>query len=250
MKFTTRQHGGRDSQNRSNTTKIGWMTSGSAFLHVLETAHDGCLLLDGSGSVLAFNETAEHCLTRHAGDAFRHGPEDVAWATSSLMRMLQGVPVDAGEIRFLHFSLIDDRSLIFYRIGFTEPLSNGAVAALIIVDLNEYARLDSDLICELFGLTQAEALVAVQLVMALSLKQIAGRQDIALGTVRRHLKSILLKTNTHRQAELVALLTRLSGIPSLLLEGLGAAGRRNVSWRAKPTPSKSRRAPMVAARRM
>jgi DNA-binding CsgD family transcriptional regulator len=220
------------------------MTSGSALLHVLETAHDGCLLLDRTGSVLAFNESAERCLSRHGADKVRHGPADVMWATKALTRILGGLPIDAGEIRFLNFRLIDDRSLVLYRIGLTEPLSNGAAAALIIIDLNEHAPLDPDVICRLFELTQAEALLAVLLATGESLRSIAGRQEIALGTARRHLKSILSKTNTHRQAELVALLTRLSSIPSLLLDGAGAASRRTT-----PAHSRSRHTPMIAANR-
>lgn len=60
----------------------------------------------------------------------------------------------------------------------------------------------------LFGLTHTEGTVATELASGRSLKEIATRLGIGMATVRSHLKNILSKTNTHRQAELVALLAR------------------------------------------
>lgn len=60
----------------------------------------------------------------------------------------------------------------------------------------------------LFGLTHTEGAVAAELASGHSLKEIATRLGIGMATVRSHLKNILAKTNTHRQAELVALLAR------------------------------------------
>ncbi len=61
---------------------------------------------------------------------------------------------------------------------------------------------------ELFGLTRTEAAVAAALVRGQSLEEIATAMHIGLGTVRTHLKRILSKTGTHRQAQAVALLAR------------------------------------------
>lgn len=61
---------------------------------------------------------------------------------------------------------------------------------------------------DLFGLTQTEGAVATELTSGRSLKEIATQLGIGMATVRSHLKNILAKTNTHRQAELVALLAR------------------------------------------
>ncbi|MGC3983819.1 MAG: helix-turn-helix transcriptional regulator [Pseudorhodoferax sp.] len=61
---------------------------------------------------------------------------------------------------------------------------------------------------ELFGLTRTEAAVAAALVRGRSLEDIATAMQIGLGTVRTHLKRILSKTGTHRQAQAVALLAR------------------------------------------
>ena len=61
---------------------------------------------------------------------------------------------------------------------------------------------------ELFGLTRTEAAVAAALARGQSLEDIAVQRGIGLGTVRTHLKRILAKTGTHRQAQAVALLAR------------------------------------------
>ncbi len=61
---------------------------------------------------------------------------------------------------------------------------------------------------ELFGLTRTEAVVAAALGRGQSLDDIATEMGIGLGTVRTHLKRILFKTGTHRQAQAVALLAR------------------------------------------
>ncbi|RON37878.1 helix-turn-helix transcriptional regulator [Pseudomonas brassicacearum] len=55
----------------------------------------------------------------------------------------------------------------------------------------------------LFGLTQAEARLASHLASGGTLEAYATRQEIALTTVRWHVKQILSKTESARQAELV-----------------------------------------------
>jgi DNA-binding CsgD family transcriptional regulator len=42
------------------------------------------------------------------------------------------------------------------------------------------------------------------------LEEIAAANDVSLGTVRSQIKAVFAKTHTHRQAELVGLLTRLA----------------------------------------
>lgn len=60
----------------------------------------------------------------------------------------------------------------------------------------------------LFGLTPTEAMIAADLTHGLALPQIAKQRQMGLATVRSHVKSLLIKTGTNRQAELVALVLR------------------------------------------
>lgn len=61
---------------------------------------------------------------------------------------------------------------------------------------------------DLFGLTRTEAAVAGDLGRGCALEDIAARRGVSLATIRTHMKRILAKTGTHRQAEAVALLAR------------------------------------------
>ena len=57
-----------------------------------------------------------------------------------------------------------------------------------------------------FGLTKQETKIAAALVDGLTTREIADVYGVSVETVRHHLKSIFVKTDTHRQAELVSLL--------------------------------------------
>ena len=60
----------------------------------------------------------------------------------------------------------------------------------------------------LFGLTRAEARLASELVEGRGLEEIASGKGVSLNTIRSQAKSLLRKTGTQRQAELVALVHR------------------------------------------
>ncbi len=83
-----------------------------------------------------------------------------------------------------------------------------ASAAVLFIRDPETPTLSTIALQELFGLTAAEAAIAAVLADGKSAEEIAGSNRISLHTVRTHLKSILGKTGTARQAELVVLLHR------------------------------------------
>jgi DNA-binding CsgD family transcriptional regulator len=78
-----------------------------------------------------------------------------------------------------------------------------------IIDMSAQASLDLQLLRRALDLTLAEARIAAALARGYSPEEIAGHASLAVSTVRQSIKSILAKTGTHRQAELVALLRRL-----------------------------------------
>lgn len=65
----------------------------------------------------------------------------------------------------------------------------------------------------IYGLTPAEANLAVELSRGATLARVAERQGIAVSTVRKYLRSVFDKTGTHRQAELVQRLVTEFGEP-------------------------------------
>lgn len=60
-----------------------------------------------------------------------------------------------------------------------------------------------------FGLTQAEARIAISIMKGEDLETIARHRAVMVATIRSQLKSIFAKTRTHRQAELAAFVGRI-----------------------------------------
>jgi DNA-binding CsgD family transcriptional regulator len=76
-----------------------------------------------------------------------------------------------------------------------------------------------DLLQRHFGLSTAEARLALRLVMGDTLQSAAVKLDISYETARGHLKNIFNKTGARRQAELVVLIVTavpvcLEAVPS------------------------------------
>jgi DNA-binding CsgD family transcriptional regulator len=85
----------------------------------------------------------------------------------------------------------------------------GARAILTIHDSGARPKLEQEVVLKAFGLTPAEARLAVRIAAGMSLEQAAEGLGIGKETSRRHLKAIFAKTETHRQGQLVALLSQL-----------------------------------------
>jgi len=68
------------------------------------------------------------------------------------------------------------------------------------------------LLREIFDLTSAEVRLAQRMAQGESLAEIAHALDIKMSTARTQLASLFAKTNTKRQAKLVAILSRIAHI--------------------------------------
>lgn len=91
------------------------------------------------------------------------------------------------------------------------PQEQGGPGPLVLVTVHDPQtplRLDTDGLADLFALSPAELRVAEVLVDGHSPAAAARLLSLSEGTVRTHLRAIFRKTGTHRQAELVRLLTR------------------------------------------
>jgi DNA-binding CsgD family transcriptional regulator len=77
---------------------------------------------------------------------------------------------------------------------------------MFITDPDAIVSVHKATLCEDFGLTPAEAAVAVEVLEADGLQAAAGRLGISLATARTHLAHVFDKTRTRRQGELVRLL--------------------------------------------
>jgi DNA-binding CsgD family transcriptional regulator len=89
-----------------------------------------------------------------------------------------------------------------------DPAGSQAPAVMVFIKDPEDGAAVHETLRELFGLTRTEAAIAAALVKGHDIAQIARSFRIGIGTARSHLKAVLTKTGTHRQAQLVALITR------------------------------------------
>lgn len=85
----------------------------------------------------------------------------------------------------------------------------GADVLMLVSDPEARSAFPDAVLGDLYRLTPAEAEVANGVLMGFSLDEIASLRRVSVGTVRGQLKSILSKTGTERQSELVALLMSL-----------------------------------------
>jgi DNA-binding CsgD family transcriptional regulator len=91
----------------------------------------------------------------------------------------------------------------------TQPLEPfHASAALILSDPQRPSPADAVALHDLFGLTPREQEIAQRLLAGQSTQSMSNQMRISPATTRVHLRSILQKTETHSQRELVALLSK------------------------------------------
>jgi DNA-binding CsgD family transcriptional regulator len=99
------------------------------------------------------------------------------------------------------------RPYIIHVLPLTAPAERCSTRALVlIIDPEREPEPPKMLIQRLFGLTNAEADVALRVMRGDGLKPISADLAISRATVNTHLQHVFDKTDTHRQAELVRLL--------------------------------------------
>ena len=197
------------------------MTARDIWLHqLLDTLGWPALLLDAERAVVAANPAAGR-LRRDAlvigGD--RLTCEDAA-SDQRLALVVRQVLGEAGARPAARrrrqtlglMNLTRDR-IVFVTVARLElaPHAQGGPGPLALVTVHDPQtplRLDTDGLADLFALTPAELRVTEVLVDGHSPATAAQLLSLSEGTVRTHLRAIFKKTGTHRQAELVRLLTR------------------------------------------
>jgi DNA-binding NarL/FixJ family response regulator len=80
----------------------------------------------------------------------------------------------------------------------------------LLSELSNFPIPSESLLRRLFDLTPAEARLAQALTCGDSLEEVAERLNVKMTTARTQLAAIFAKTHTSRQAQLVAILSRLA----------------------------------------
>jgi DNA-binding CsgD family transcriptional regulator len=81
---------------------------------------------------------------------------------------------------------------------------------VIVIDPERQGEPEPDLLRRLYGLTRAEAEVALRVMRGDGLKPISDEMSLSVATLKTHLQHVFTKTGTHRQAELVRLLMAIA----------------------------------------
>ena len=183
----------------------------AGFVAALDVVGNGGALLNEEGGVIAANAKARSYLGQVSGLS---GGKISGIDRSSkealqqlLARVLHGSrPGDRSATGPILLKRCDGTALIVYASRSPGP---GERVLIILIDPNERREPMPFVLHQLFGLTAAETRIAIELVRGRGIKEIAAALHVAEGTIRTQLKSILAKTDTHRQADLVGLLARI-----------------------------------------
>jgi len=193
------------------------MPLGKPLLDALDRLGYGGILLDGSGQALRVNQSALRIANGGAApDALSADPN---WRSTKLKSLLYSherprFRTDQDDWVVLpHEQSEPSRPLILRSLPIEERGTSGPQTVLILVDLSATPRPASRSLQKIFGLTPTEARLAIAMAGGESLEEIAEATDVTIGTVRKQLASVFVKTDTHRQSELVALLARVSLLP-------------------------------------
>lgn len=148
-------------------------------------------------------------INRAAFALIYHGQGDVLQTTADpftarTVQSMQTDPFGAAEL---------DLAGRFRRLAFQAvnlQVNDETYRLVILIDLAVHIVLYEPALAKIFGLTAAEGRLAVELGKGAPLAQIASTRNVSVATLRSQLASIFEKTQTSRQPELVALLSRLS----------------------------------------
>lgn len=186
-----------------------------AALRAVDVFRHGIVLVDTSHRVVHANSSAERVLRVRDGLHTRGGrlEADNAAVDRALHRGIAGALCAPAE--FDPTSAPRGTTLLCSRPSGERPyvihvLPTASSALVAIIDPTSEPEPPAELLRHLYGLTDAEALVALRILRCEGVAATAEALSVSPTTVRTHLRHIFEKTETHRQAELVRLLIALA----------------------------------------
>jgi DNA-binding CsgD family transcriptional regulator len=178
-------------------------------------ADRGFVRLDWSGKIVATNERAEVLLRDANIVRGKRLQSDDPFLNERLMNLVTDAVAHRGPAPLamqgpIRVPLPNQQVLLIDAIPMPREfrsLLGGASAIVTLQQVNRPSAANLDLRVK-FNLTNRECELALHISAGRSATMAAEIMGLSVSTARQHLKSILAKTGTHRQAELVALLGR------------------------------------------
>lgn len=186
-----------------------------AILKSFERTGCGAVILSTDGEVLAVNNIARTILARTFTET-DIATADLAVFGRTLIKQLLArgrtrIRLDSED--WVLVEQDDRRPLIMHAIPTVVQNEDGPHTVLILIDLDEAPQIHPQALERIFGLTPAEAKLAVHLSRGATTMEAASLQGISIATARSQLAAVFAKTRTTRQADLVRLLGRLAILP-------------------------------------
>lgn len=171
----------------------------------LERIGCGYLVLDRARNVLHASDMARKLLQNETG-LKDSSTEGLSWAVRRLIdRAAPGA--QTGALCCVQVEREDGHPLVFDQIH--EDVDQGRVV-VVVLDLNAQPQPNPLTLQRMFKLTAAETLLALRMARGASPGDVARERRLSRTTVRSQLASVFAKTQTRRQPELVALLSRVA----------------------------------------
>ena len=190
-----------------------FLSLGEAMLDTLRRVGYGGILLDDAGDVLRINDTGRNLLRQKCGDeGARSDPE---WLRSAVRQLTRAAtpwfPRDAKV--WLTLPCDGERPLALQRIPLYQANGGCEYFVIVLADLAGRPQPNPLTLKRIFGLTGAEAKLAIRIGHGDTPSEIARDHGVSVATVRSQLASVFAKTQTRRQTDLALLLMRAAMLP-------------------------------------
>jgi DNA-binding CsgD family transcriptional regulator len=189
---------------------------GKPLLETLDRMGYGGVVLDPAGQVLRINSAATRLLAENFPDVAGRESTSRDQALRALLRRSSATSSKSKmEEAWLvvQREAVGKRPLIVHVVPIETEAASGPHGVVILVDLAVIAKPSPESLQRIFFLTPAEAKLAIEIACGKSLDSVAECNRVTVATARKQLASVFAKTYTRRQAELVALLARVSILP-------------------------------------
>jgi DNA-binding CsgD family transcriptional regulator len=181
---------------------------------VIDVIRHGIVIVGTKRAVVHLNSAALRILTSGDGLCIRSGIMEATCTSTNteLQCSIAGACAEPqkgcrGGASFACGRPSGKRPYVVHVLPLTAAEDPSAATALVmIIDPEQDAEPPKMLMRRLFGLTNAEAEVALRVVHGDALNPISADLAVSMATIKTHMNHIFAKTNTHRQAELVRLL--------------------------------------------